>query len=275
MRQLVLDQMPDLEGRIILSGSQFRYVVNVLRSEEGLLIDTRLPDGSLRKAKIEKIDRVNKHIFLLCSLEDSNLDSSNLAVGSSMPPLTSLCENFVSIVLFQWILKGPKMDQVIRQATETGVTLIVPVAGDRCLSRDPESLGLSKTSRWERIVTEARQQSGSPVSTIIHQPVLPEEILGVWKGKKDGKSGLPFVLTEAPLARKSLHEYCYGVHSHAAIAIGPEGGMSPRELELLDTAGFYRIHFNTNILRAETAALYGIAAVQTLLTESEKWQLKE
>lgn len=275
MRQLVLDQMPDLEGRIILSGSQFRYVVNVLRSEEGLLIDTRLPDGSLRKAKIEKIDRVNKHIFLLCSLEDSNLDSSNLAVGSSMPPLTRLCENFVSIVLFQWILKGPKMDQVIRQATETGVTLIVPVAGDRCLSRDPESLGLSKTSRWERIVTEARQQSGSPVSTIIHQPVLPEEILGVWKGKKDGKSGLPFVLTEAPLARKSLHEYCCGVHSHAAIAIGPEGGMSPRELELLDTAGFYRIHFNTNILRAETAALYGIAAVQTLLTESEKWQLKE
>jgi 16S rRNA (uracil1498-N3)-methyltransferase len=61
----------------------------------------------------------------------------------------------------------------------------------------------------------------------------------------------------------------------AALAIGPEGGMSARELDLLASAGFSCVHFRTNILRAETAAIYALAAVQSALTESEKWQLKE
>lgn len=278
MRQLILDQMPDAQGRIVLFGQQFRYIVHVLRSEIGSLLDARLLDGSLVKSRIEEIDRVHKKIVLLCSpLDSSHVTEASATVerSSSMPPLPTPSEKFVSIVLFQWILKGPKMDQVIRQATEAGVSLIVPVAGERCLSRDPNTIGLSKTNRWERIVTEARQQSGSPVSTLINKPVLSEEVPMLWKEKTLNQDGLSFVLTEAPLARKSLHEYCCGLHSLAAIAIGPEGGMTVRELELLNSSGFYNVHFNTNILRAETAALYGIAAIQTLLTESEKWQLRE
>ena len=276
MRQLIIDAMPDSHGRISLSGQHFRYIVNVLRLEKGAVVDVRFPDASLGQATIEQIDRSHKQISLLCANQASSQNFIKDAVeGSSMPPLLIPAENFVPIILFQWILKGPKMDQVIRQATEMGVSVIIPVAGERCLSKNPESIGVSKTTRWERIVTEARQQSGSPISTAIHPVVLTDEVPHIWKDITKGKAGLPLVLTEAPLARKSLHEYCWGMHSLAGIAIGPEGGMSPEELDLLDAAGFNRIHFNTNSLRAETAALYGIAAVQTLLTESEKWQLRE
>ena len=51
------------------------------------------------------------------------------------------------------------------------------------------------------------------------------------------------------------------------IVCGNEGGISPDELELLTKkALLYPVHFSVNILRCETAALYGIAAVQTAIS---------
>ena len=47
-----------------------------------------------------------------------------------------------------------------------------------------------------------------------------------------------------------------------ALAVGCEGGFSEKEFQTLNQAGFLPLHFNINVLRAETAALYGIAVVQ-------------
>jgi len=53
---------------------------------------------------------------------------------------------------------------------------------------------------------------------------------------------------------------------HLAIAVGSEGGISPQEVLLLEEKGlFHPIHFAVNILRCETAALYGIAAIQSAI----------
>ena len=51
----------------------------------------------------------------------------------------------------------------------------------------------------------------------------------------------------------------------AALAVGSEGGISPAEVEILQKEHFEPIHFDVNILRCETAALYGIAAVQSAI----------
>ena len=53
----------------------------------------------------------------------------------------------------------------------------------------------------------------------------------------------------------------------AAVAVGCEGGISPVEIDLLSAGGFSAVHFPGNILRCETAALYGIAAVQSALNQ--------
>ena len=47
--------------------------------------------------------------------------------------------------------------------------------------------------------------------------------------------------------------------------MGSEGGISPAEVEILQKEHFEPIHFDVNILRCETAALYGIAAVQSAI----------
>jgi len=282
MRQLVLEHSPDRNGQVLLESGDYRYLVQVLRKSEGDSVEVRLPDGSLSAMRVAAVNRRDRTVTLSAgkthaadSAVPGNSPPADAAAGVSMPSLASMPDGFPFIVLFQWLLKGPKMDQVIRQATETGVALIVPVAGSRCLSRDADAVGEGKTGRWERIVREARQQSGSAVNTRIMPPVPVSAVSALWHSLSAGTTAAALVLTEAPLARKSLHEYLvHGVGS-AALAIGPEGGMTAGELQLLEEAGFVPVHFRTNILRAETAALYGIAAVQSALTESEKWQLKE
>ena len=293
MRQFLLDQPLEPGERVTLEGSDFRYLVQVLRLAAGDSVEARLPDGTLASLAVERIDARAKTVVLrrpACPRAEASpsapesgvsaarVDASlrvavSVRAGESMPPLPEIPERFPRIVLFQWILKGPKMDQVIRQATETGVSAIVPVSGERCLPREGDSSG--RAARWARIVREARQQSGSPVATVVASPVSVGAIGGIWADVSSGKRGSALVLTEAPLARKTLHEYLDIGMEIVALATGPEGGMTVVELDELGRAGFSAVHFRTNVLRAETAALYGIAAAQSAIMESEKWQLKE
>jgi len=278
MRQLVLPCQPDSTGSVLLGDKEYRYLVQVLRKVIGDTIEARFPDGILCSMCVTSINRKEKQIALSVASRtvaaSHPAEDSPTAAGVSMPALSGIGETFPPIVLFQWILKGPKMDQVIRQATEAGVAIIVPVAGERCLSANADDVGGGKTGRWDRIVREALQQCGSPVPTKVLSPVDGGEVPSIWRNL-GGPVSRSIVFTEAPLARISLHGYLCTCSGSTAIAIGPEGGMTAREIGILVESGFTCIHFKTNILRAETAALYGIAAVQSALLESENWQLKE
>lgn len=293
MRQLVLTSAPDADGLVRLGEREWRYLAQVLRMSVGDSLDARFPDGALRPMTIQSFDRRAKTVTLRAfdpsaSAQTSQVRDGTPIPGASMPAAFAMPSGFPALILFQWILKGPRMDQVIRQATETGVRAIVPVAGERCLSADAEGVGGGKTGRWDRIVREALQQSGSPVPTAILPPIAPSGVKVAWQelarqvsaGANEGPAldsdaPVALVLTEAPLARKSLHGYLCNATGPVAIAVGPEGGMTQAEIALLSEAGFSCVHFKTNILRAETAALYGIAAVQSVLLESGNWRLNE
>ena len=126
---------------------------------------------------------------------------------------------------------------------------------------------------------EARQQSGSPVNTRVMEPVSLEKAMELWQGGFDTASGLlnhqsvAFVLSERDDCDGNLRESVEKAGGlanikRAAIAVGSEGGISPDEVKYLEEKGlFVPIHFAVNILRCETAALYGIAAVQNEINQ--------
>ena len=168
----------------------------------------------------------------------------------------------------------------MRQAAECGVSRIVPVKGEY----SPPSQG--RTERWHRIIREARQQSGSPTATLIQEPLGAHEAAALWRGQSAALRSAAFMLCERPL--KTDDSSCSlfsrigdavqkaGGHlQRIALAVGCEGGISPDERILFEQSGFMPIHFKTNILRTETAALYGLAALQSAVTEYEKWKLNE
>ena len=261
MRQFILDKNPDKSGLVVLDAKDYKYLHQVLRSKVGDMISLRLTDGSLKNATVVKIDESSKKITIqVCA--DTDFPHKNLARGVSARQLEN--NNLtVEYWLFQFIPKMQKFEQIVRQATECGVHKIIPLIGDYTEKNSILALQNSKKERIERIIKEARQQSGSPVETVVEKACSVAEAVELWN-KNENKQG--FVLCERDDLSENLHKVlseCRDIQK-IGIVVGNEGGISKEEVNFLKEKGFFHIvHFSVNILRCETAALYGIAAVQT------------
>lgn len=275
MRQFIAEKNLDEKGCLTVSGKKFRYLHSVLRCKVGDMIDVRLPDQSLQPMTLASINTEEKTIILQAAGEIVSLKKDFHAKALE----TSAYKT--EFWLFMFAAKPAKMELIIRQAVECGISAIVPVAGDFCQKSAVES-AVKKSSalddRWQRIITEARQQSGSPVETKIYPCTKLNKALEVWqdylKQKEiSAKESLGIVLYEQTEGTKTLHESALNAENikTACIVTGAEGGITPDEIELTKSFGFIPVHCPTNILRCETAALYGIAALQTVLLEKEKW----
>ena len=174
------------------------------------------------------------------------------------------------IILVQSMAKGPAMDLVVRQAAEAGVARIIPLEARRSVARAEEGRGAARRGRWERILREGLQQSGSPVATAIEEPAGLRDLLARLGPEPEG-GRLALVLHEAPLAQKGLHEYLGNAPAEIVLCVGPEGGFAPEEVDFLLGAGFRPLLLPGAILRTETAALFAVAAVEIILSERSSW----
>ena len=110
--------------------------------------------------------------------------------------------------------------------------------------------------------------AGEPAFTDDTENTVVESVETTAEHREEGRD-VAFVLSERDDCSGNLRATVataqeVGPIKRAAIAVGSEGGISPDEVKYLEEKGlFVPIHFAVNILRCETAALYGIAAVQT------------
>ena len=283
MRQFVSAVLPNSKGLLEIAGKDFHYLRNVLRLQVGDMAPVSVPGGSLLQTTVCRVDDAAKKITLQvcadCGLDDSQ-ESSAAAVASG--PRTFM-------TLLQFVPKPQKMELIVRQATECGIANIIPVIGEYTQAGSEKAL--QKSDRFERIIREARQQSGSQVETKIFEPQKLERALELIEGGDfgqeqnswQGQEAAAATFSSAPAAKIVLYERgektmpllaalglsadCGNKEKPGAcvFAIGSEGGISPAEFELLLERGFKAVHFNTNILRCETAALYAAAAIQSAL----------
>jgi len=237
------------DSSLVLVGNDYHYLIRVLRYKTGYKFSGRDTKGNVFDLKVAAVTE----------------NSCILDVKNSSTEYNELPE----IILYQCVCKGRKMDQIIRQATETGVSEIIPVVSDFSVSRiDTEKS--SKMERWNKIVREAIQQSGSGVNTLIGKPVSIDNIVII----DDSSGDIGLFFHQEVLDSGSLHRYLNAGSKKIFLVVGPEGGLSERETEILFEKHFKSIYLKTNVLRAETAALYSVGAVQTILLESENWVLK-
>ena len=272
MRQFIVEKNQIKNGLIQLEGKDYRYFRQVLRVRAGDMVSVRLPDGSLSNATVAKIDETSRCLTLqLCADTGKTITRGVQAEELTGGAVSANGALMVEYWLFQFLPRPQKFEQIVRQATECGVSVIVPVTGEYTEKSSVEALLGSKKERLERIIKEARQQSGSPVDTKVLEPVDLEKALEVWGTSTplSDRADVAFVLSERDDCSGNLRagvQKAGGLEKikRAAIAVGSEGGISPEEVKLLEEKGlFLPVHFAVNILRCETAALYGIAAVQS------------
>ena len=271
MRQFISSEFPDKKGLLRICGKDFRYLRQVLRVKSGDMLSVRFADGSLRNTTVCSVDENSREILVQVCGNSAAGENSGVTRGTKAEEIEISCPD-IEYFLFQYIAKPAKMEQIIRQATECGVKYIVPVCGEFSQKQNVLSMQHSKKERIDRIVRDARQQSGSPVETEILEPLSTEEAVSFWQEKKSllssDEESAAVALWERSEKSVPLKEVFQNKKiKKAAVAVGCEGGISPGEIDLLSAGGFSAVHFPGNILRCETAALYGIAAVQSALNQ--------
>ena len=102
----------------------------------------------------------------------------------------------------------------------------------------------------------------------IHTPVKMDELPSIEDSRGPG-----FFCHQIKIDDNSFHKYLKETTNQVYIVIGPEGGLSHREVELLKKIGYKSIFLGNNVLRAETAALYATAAINVILLEKNRWNL--
>lgn len=268
MRQFVAQENFDSKGLLTVRGRDYRYFKSVLRLAAGDMVSVRTPDGKLYNSTVCKIDETGRKIVLqICAMTPGSGDLNEDSAQENQP----VVDNGIEWQLFMFVPKSSKFDLVVRQATECGVAKIIPVRSEFSQS-GAEKMNF-RGERLERIIKEARQQSGSAVDTVVEDCISVEELCRRWTEKKD-ESCFGCVLYERSEKTKGMHQALQncGELKKCALVCGAEGGISPEEIEMMSQAGIVPVHFETNILRCETAALYGMAALQSAVTEIKKWQ---
>ena len=277
MKQFITEREPDRDGMLILDGKAYIYLIKVRRMRIGDILPVMLPGQRTAHMVIESIADAKKQLKLKM-LPYSIEKKQNALFTGALPNCSSIFQAeqqqnsapTAKIILLQWVLKGSKTDMIVRQAAEAGVHAVLPVLGAFSVAKKQSPAQLE---RYRRIIKEARQQSGSLVDTIIEEPAPLTDILKNLPQFISRQTAVLGMCSEANEKSTGLHKLLATKPSYVVLAIGAEGGISPAEMIMLSEAGFQTIHFNTNILRAETAAIYAIAAVQTIISEADQWQL--
>jgi len=259
LKQFILNSKPDKNGQLRFEGGDYHYLAMVRRLAPGEYFPALLPDAA--DSVNVRVLSVDNHV-LIGEISDEKPVKIESHVSKNVP-----------IILFQSLPKGEKMDLIVRQAAEGGVGQIVPFMSEFSAIKNKNSW--HKFTRWEKIIKEARQQSGSLTPTVIRQPLSVDGLFAFWEelnAQNPGVLGLLF--HHLPLAKTSLHGYLYKKPEIVALAIGPEGGFSDSEAQRFMAAGFKPVTIGETILRTETAALYAQAAVRVLLLERDSWQMQ-
>ena len=254
MKQFILPSSFDGSSSVLLDEKDTHYLKNVLRVKVGAELKCTAPDGSVWRGIVSKFADEGCTLELFPAGTDAEKDATANSTGTQ-------------VILYQSMIKSKNMDLIIRQAVEAGVAAVVPVETEYSQIRLKDYKN-EKPERWQRIIKEAMQQSGTSIHTAVETMIKVEDIPPV----SSDEAALFF--HQSPIEKKSIHQYLDGSFKKISLFVGPEGGLSRRDIATLESKGFKPVYLGENILRAETAALYATAIVKNLILEKETWQSK-
>ena len=222
--------------RITLPSSIAHQIRNVLRLRVGSAILVLDNSGAEYEVLLRQVDRQQ-------------------VIGEAVAKRPSPNEPTVQLTLYQALMKRDKFEWVLQKGTEIGVTQFVPLVTQRSLVQDID-IKEGKQLRWQKIITEAAEQSRRGRIPELHPPQTLAQVL-------ENHPARPGLIAWEEASGLSLREALVGAErpSHISLFIGPEGGFAAEEVAAAQAAGIRPITLGKRILRAETAALVASALV--------------
>ena len=190
------------------------------------------------------------------TVRSSTKSAAELLVGTAREAAP---EAHVAITLVQAVLKGDKMDDVVRDAVMIGVTAIQPVLTMRTeVSRT--SLDRSRRhDRWQRIAVSSAKQCGRAVVPQVLASEPFEDVVSALGPA--GRTAIMFVEPGASSQARPLTAVDSGAAPKAlTVLVGPEGGWTPEEIAAAERVA-QLVTLGGRTLRADAMALIGVTAL--------------
>jgi 16S rRNA (uracil1498-N3)-methyltransferase len=166
------------------------------------------------------------------------------------------------VVLVQALAKGDRDELAVQAATELGVDAVIPWQAQRSVSRWEGAKVAKGRERWRAIVREAVKQSIRPRVPEVEALATTRDLVRL------AATARVLVLdptAEARLSRLDLAAPADGPAADVLLVVGPEGGISPAEVQALRAAGAVPVALGSGILRTSTAGPAALALVNAAL----------
>jgi 16S rRNA (uracil1498-N3)-methyltransferase len=164
-----------------------------------------------------------------------------------------------TITLVQALAKGDRDELAVQAATELGVDAVVPWAASRSVSRWEGAKVAKGRERWASIVREAAKQSIRAWTPEVRELATTKQVAALTAGAR--------VLVLEPDAEEPLTGIAPDGRD-LVLVVGPEGGITPQELEAFRAAGAELVRLGETVLRTSTA---GPAALAVMNARLGRW----
>lgn len=224
------------EENIYINGTDFNHISNVLRLKVGEHITIgNMATGENYLCEILKFDKEKVTTKIIEKLKEQK-------------------EIKLEIHILQGIPKSDKMELIIQKSVELGVSKIIPIQMDRSIVKLKEKDEKKKNERWNKIAESAAKQCERDIIPEVSMSIKTDNIETIKNDydiiivayEKEENNTIKDVLKEIKKKNKL---------AKIAIIIGPEGGISDREIHLLKNMDAKIVTIGKRILRTETVAL--------------------
>jgi 16S rRNA (uracil1498-N3)-methyltransferase len=233
----LVDALPS-GSEFVLDGPEGRHAATVRRLRVGE--ELVLSDGS--------------GVLARCSVVAVERDALSLKVleRTEEPPASP------RVVLAQALVKGDRGELAVELATEAGVDGVVPWRASRCITKwEDGPRGAKALGRWRSTVREAAKQARRSRVPFVDEPVSTAQL-----SHRVSSAALTLVLHESATDR--LADVPLPASGDVLLVVGPEGGITPEELEALRSSGARIVRLGPTVLRASTAAAVALGALGVL-----------
>lgn len=225
----------NVQGKVVrITGSDFNHISHSLRLVPGDRVIVNSGDGVDNTLEIIDIDENRVKGKIIYFEKNKNEPELNITLAQAIP-------------------KKHNMDMVVQKCTEIGIKGVIPIETKRTIVKLKNKKRQKRINRWQRIAEEAAKQSGRGciprvmdvhnISELTEKFSLYDLILIPWVGEES--RGLKEIWNN----RRNLEE------NNILIIIGPEGGFTADEVELVREKGGKSITLGPRVLRTETAGL--------------------
>lgn len=229
------------ETTAVLTGDQAVHLARVLRAQPGQVFDV-IANGFLRRAEVISVSEREVRFALHEELE----------ADAALP-----------VHLLLAIIKFDHYEWGLEKATELGAARITPVIARRT-EKHLAQAAVKRSERWKRIAREASQQSRRSDIPLIDEPQpLKAAMTGVSAATRLLLAETEQEHTIAAALQIQTDNFAHEIR--LAFAVGPEGGWTPEEMQTFTEHDWRHVTLGPRILRAETAAIAGLAICSALL----------